>query len=180
MAKRELREAGLQQTELQILTPEPIVWQIGDKVYEQMPLRLDRLGAVMEEIVSIVLGSGRGAIFEQIVEAAGSGDKDAIGQVSAPMIAKTLVSIPSRLPKIVSLILPDAKEQHLKEHLNARVALAIVKAFIEQNEIGALIQDFFGLVTSVNVSMKVATKEMENLSESGDEDESKEPATEEA
>jgi hypothetical protein len=149
------------------------MWDIGGKLFEQKPLRIDRLSDVMEEITDIVLSQGRGAIFDRIIDAATAGadtEEDGsaskpVDQATMPIIVRMLVSIPKRLPKIVSMILPDAKEQYLRDHMNARQAVQIVKTFIEQNEIGALIQDFFGLVTSVNLSVSQATAEIEKEAE---------------
>jgi hypothetical protein len=166
---------------LRILSPEPVPWDIGGKLFMQSPLRIDQLGDVMEEIVDIVVGGGRGAILDQIVDAA-AGEKGAKGASippsTMPILIRTLVGVPKRLPKVVSLCLPGAKEQHLRDHLNARQAVAIIKTFIEQNEIGALIQDFFGLMTSVNLSVQQATEEIQ--AETGEEPESEEETTEEA
>lgn len=163
MAKKKgTEEQPTPRSELGALAPKPVVWNIGGKLFEQTPLRIDRLSDAMEEIVDIVLGSGRGAIFDQIVDAAAKSDKkDAAEMATTPVLVRTVVAIPRRLPKIVSMMLPDAQEKYLLEHMNARQALQIVKTFIEQNEIGALIQDFFGLVTSVNLSVQQATVEME-------------------
>ena len=152
--------------ELKTLAPDAVQWKIGNKVFEQKPLRIDHLSDVMEEVVDIVLGGGRGAIFDQIVDMAGKGDaKDVAGSAAMPIIVRTLVAVPRRLPKIVSMILPDAKEQYLRDNMNARQALQVVKTFIEQNEIGALIQDFFGLVQSATLSVQQATEEIETEEE---------------
>lgn len=167
---KEERQPGQQQTDLGILSPEPVDWVIGDKLFQQMPLRIDRLSDVLEKVVDIVIGSGRGAIFDQLIDAAGGGEGKMAGVATSPALARIIVAIPKSLPKIVSLILPNVTEKFLIEHLNARVAVAIVKTFIEQNEIGALLQDFFGLMTTVNVSMKEATAEMNELAASDTEE----------
>lgn len=185
MAKRkDTQQEGPQpQSELRVLSPEPVSWDIGGKLFEQRPLRIDRLSDVMEEIVDVVVGGGRGAILDQIVEAAAGGEDVSISTATMPILLRTLVGVPKRLPKVVSLILPEAKEQYLRDHLNARQAVAIIKTFIEQNEIGALIQDFFGLMTSVNLSVKQATAEMQaeaGVSEPDSEEETTEETTEEA
>ncbi len=150
-------------SELGTLAPKSVLWDIGDKVFEQKPLRLGLLSDVMEEITDIVLGTGQGAIFDQMVEAASKGEEqDIIGTATMPVLIRTVVSIPRRLPKIVALMLADGesgREEYMAEHLRPRLALQIVKTFIEQNEIGALIQDFFGLVSSVSQSVSQATAE---------------------
>ena len=167
MAKRKTKQTADQpaaQSELRKLAPKPVVWEIGDKLFEQTPLRIDRLSDVMEEITDIVLGPGRGAILDQIIDAAakgGEGEQETISQSAMPILVRTVVSIPKRLPKIVAMILVDANQQYLRDNMSARQAIQIVKTFIEQNEIGALIQDFFGLVSSINLSVDQATTEME-------------------
>lgn len=182
MAKRkDTQQKGPQsQSEVGILSPKPVPWDIGGKLFVQTPLRIDQLGDVMEEIVDVVVGGGRGAILDQIIDAAdGKGKGASIPTATMPILIRTLVGVPKRLPKIISLCLPGAKEQHLRDHLNARQAVAIIKTFIEQNEIGALIQDFFGLMTSVNLSVQQATEEIQ--AEAGvSEPESEEETTEQA
>ena len=56
-------------------------------------------------------------------------------------------------------------EELLEEELRPRMALAIVKAFIEQNEVGALLQDFFGLMGSLQSSLDTATEELAKTEE---------------
>ncbi len=177
MAKRNGKSAGGQKTspsELGTLAPKPVVWDIGGTLFEQKPLRIDRLSDVMEEITDIVLDQGRGVIFDRIIDAAAAateedeedgGVSNPVDQATMPIIIRMLVSIPKRLPKIVSMILLDVKEQYLRDHMSARQAIQIVKTFIEQNEIGALIQDFFGLVTSVKLSVNQATAEIKQEAE---------------
>ncbi len=150
-------------SELGTLAPKPVLWDIGGTVFEQKPLRLGPLSDVMEEITDIVMGQSQGAIFDQIVDAAAKGDdaKDMLDAATMPVLVRTVVSIPRRLPKIIAMLLPDADEEYLGEHLRPRMALQIVKTLIEQNEIGALIQDFFGLVSSVSQSVGQATEEAE-------------------
>lgn len=147
---------------MKVLSPPSIVWEIGSKTFEQKPLRIDRLSDVLEEILNVLLGSGRGAMLNQIIETVGQNDAgDRLGQLAVPILARTLVAIPKRLPKIVSLIIPEAKEQHLRDHMGVRQALKIVQAFVEQNEIGALIQDFFDLLASVRQSVEQAAADLQ-------------------
>lgn len=168
MAKKKgTEEQPTPRSELGALAPKPVVWDIGDKVFEQKPLRLEPLSDVMEEITDIVIGQGQGAIFDQIVDAAAKGDdaKDVLGPATMPVLVRTVVSIPRRLPKIIAMLLPDAKEEYLGAHLRPRMALQIIKTFIEQNEIGALIQDFFDLVSTATQSVNQATAETEEEAE---------------
>lgn len=146
-------------SELRTLVPKPVMWEIGDTLYEQKPLRIDKLSDVMEEITDIVLSQGSGKLFDQMLDAAQGDTQKTSEQGAMPILIRTMVSIPKRLPKIVSMLLTDAKERDLLERMSARQAVSIIKTFIEQNEIGALIQDFFGLMTSVNLSVTQATEE---------------------
>jgi len=150
-------------SDVKILSPQPVIWEIGNKTFEQKPLRIDRLGDVLEEILNVMLGSGRGAMLSQVIESVGQeGAGDRLGQLAVPILARTLVAIPKRLPKIVSLIIPDAKEPYLRDHLNVRQALKIVQTFVEQNEIGALVQDFFDLLASVRQSVELAAVDLQD------------------
>jgi hypothetical protein len=149
--------------DVRILSPQPIVWEIGGKVYEQKPLRIDVLGDVIQQIVDVVIDGGRGALIEQLVtrmelEAKLSG-VDATNIKSddlLPTMARIVGSIPRALPKIVAMIL-GADEKKMLEGLNARQAVQIIRVFIEQNEVAALIQDFFGLMTEMRQGLETAT-----------------------
>lgn len=148
--------------ELETLAPKPIPWVIGEKMFEQRPLRIQSLSDVMSEMVDIVVDEGRGVIFDQVLDAVAKGDaKDALTASAIPIMLRGLVAIPRRLPKLITMILEDVDEEFLNEHLRPRQAIQIIKAFVEQNEIGALIQDFFDLGSSLDLSVKQATAETE-------------------
>lgn len=145
-------------SELGTLSPKPVMWAFGGRAFEQRPLRISQLSDVLETIIDVVVSGGRGALLNEIVENSESG-----AELSMPALIRMMVGIPKHLPKIASMILVDAEddEDFFDEHMGARNGVAIIKTFVEQNEIGALIQDFFGLVQSVNLSVNQATEETE-------------------
>lgn len=179
MAKNREKVAPPKLTELEVLSPVAVEWVIGDRLFYQQPLNLKRLSAVMKEITDVLLSGGRGAILDQVMDAVGEGGlKGAARQTVMPVLVRTIVSIPEALPRICALILEKGDEKYLDAHLGGRQALAIIKTFIEQNEVGALLQDFFGLLGSLEVSLTTATTQLQTT-EDGDSS-SENPKTEEA
>ncbi len=153
-------------SELAVLSPDAVEWVIGGKLFFQQPLPLKRLSAVMKAITDVLLSGGRGVILDQIVDAVSEGGlAGPARQAVMPILVRTVVSVPESLPHICALILEKGDEKHLDAHLGGRQALAIIKTFIEQNEVGALLQDFFGLLGSLTGSLESATQE---LTEAGD------------
>lgn len=154
------------QTDIEVLSPKPVVWTIGGKDYEQRPLTIDRLGDVINELVDVVVSGGRGALLDQLVgqlelqaEAEKKGLEGAnIKQNSAtiPLIARIVASIPKALPRVVAMIL-DAKEAEMRKHLDMRTAIAIIRTFLVQNEVGAILADFFGLLSDLRMNVTDAT-----------------------
>lgn len=160
MAKQK-KAAETKLDELAVLSPDAVEWVIGDRLFFQQPLPLKRLSAVMKEITDLLLSGGRGAILDQVVDALGEGGlKGRVRQEVMPIIVRTVVSVPEALPRICAMILEQGDEKYLDAHLGGRQALAIVKTFIEQNEVGALLQDFFGLLGSLTGNLEMATKEL--------------------
>ncbi len=169
--------------EMATLSPSAINWEIGGKLFQQEPLTLKRLSAVMNEITDMLLSGGQGAILDQVVDSLSTDGKlaDSMKPSVMPIIVRTIVSMPETLPHICALILDESAEKHLDEHLRGRQAIAILKTFIEQNEVGALLQDFFGLMGSLQVSMAEATSELTTEEEAESTDSSSEnQKTEEA
>ncbi len=155
--------------ELAVMIEEEISWLVKDKLFIQRPLTLKRLSAVMKEIVDLLLAGGRGALLDQVVDAIGGDGKNKADPSIMPILIRTVVTVPEALPHICFLILEKGadkkKEAFLEEKLRPRMALAIVKAFIEQNEVGALLQDFFGLMGSLQGSLDTATEQLEETEE---------------
>ena len=161
--------AQAQVDELAVMSEQEIEWVIGDKLFIQRPLTLKRLSAVMKEIVDLLLAGGRGALLDKVVDAIGGDGKHTADASIMPILVRTVVTVPEALPHICFLILEKKadkkKEELLEEELRPRMALAIVKAFIEQNEVGALLQDFFGLMGSLQSSLDTATEELAETEE---------------
>ncbi len=159
-AEKAARPAQL--SEMATLSPDEVNWDIGDKLFQQRPLTLKRLSVVMNEIVDVLLGSGQGALLDQVVDTLSADGSLAskMKQAVMPVIVRTVVSVPGALPHICALILDESAEEYLDEHLRGRQAVAILKTFIEQNEVGALLQDFFGLMSSLQGSLTAATSEL--------------------
>lgn len=148
-----------QLSDMGTLSPDVVNWEIGEKLFVQRPLTLKRLSAVMNEITDMLLSGGQGALLDQVVDTMSADGKLAgkMKQAVMPVIVRTIVSMPEALPHICALILDEKAEKHLDDHLRGRQAVAILKTFIEQNEVGALLQDFFGLMNSLQGSMADAT-----------------------
>ena len=161
--------AQAQVDELAVMSEQEIEWVIGGNTFVQRPLTLKRLSAVMKEIVDLLLAGGRGALLDKVVDAIGGDGKHTADASIMPILVRTVVTVPEALPHICFLILEKGadkkKEALLEEELRPRMALAIVKAFIEQNEVGALLQDFFGLMGSLQSSLDTATEELAETEE---------------
>ena len=186
MAKKQAKtnvksKDGLAQLgEMAVLSPDAVTWEIGDRVFYQQPLNLKRLSNVMKEVVDVLLSGGRGALLDKVVDTL-SGEGELEGktrQAMMPVLIRTVVSVPESLPRICALIVEKGDEKFFNIHLRGRQALAIVKTFIEQNEVGALLQDFFGLMGSLQTSLETATAELKE--EATDDSPSGSPKTEEA
>lgn len=149
--------------DMETLVPEPVNWEIGGKLFEQRPLTLKRLSGVMNEIVDVLLSGNQNVLLDQVVDSLS--DEGEVGEslkkAVMPVLIRTIISMPEALPHVCALILDESAEEHLDEHLRGRQAIAILKTFIEQNEVGALLQDFFGLMGSLQTSVTEATAELE-------------------
>lgn len=158
-----------QKNDLGVLAGEGYKWTIEGRLFEQKPLKLRRLSAVMEEVIDTIIGQGRTALLDQLLDAVGDNDTipDAAKQTLTPVITRLIVQIPASLPKVCALILEHETkkvsdtETYLGDNMTAREGVAVLKLFIEQNEIGELIQDFFGLMGSVRGSLTEATENEE-------------------
>jgi len=157
MARRkktpESKEEQTPPNDVSVLSPQPVVWDIGGKEFEQEPLRIDRLGDVFEEIIDIVVGGGQAALFDQLT----GNNAEAI----MPILARVLAGVPKKLPKIVALALAVPKEEtYIRDHLRARMAVQIIRSFVVQNEVAALLQDFFELAQEMKMGVEETTKEL--------------------
>lgn len=144
-----------------VLSPEPVEWQIGDKTYEQMPLRIDKLSDVLQEIIDTVLASGRANLLGDLLNS-----KNVDMAAMAPMLLQILITIPKKLPKIVALCLDlPKKETVIRDGLKARQAIQIIRAFIVQNEIAELLEDFFGLMGDLGINQEPEKTPKEQIQE---------------
>ena len=141
-------------SDLEVLAPTPVVWTIGDQEFTQSPLPLSRLGEVLQIVVDELLKTGNiDMLFDtlgQQAEALTDGK-----EVKAPATGDTIrlalslaAGVPKALPRVVATIL-EADEDYMREHLGARTAIAVVRTFVQQNDVGALVNDFFGIVQEI-------------------------------
>lgn len=165
---------------MQVLSPEDVPWEIGGLTFYQRPLRLDLLGAAMQEIIDTVFEGGRAEILDQLIDTVGQSDTKAMvaRQQFTPALIRMLVGIPARLPRVIASCLGGADEEHLLIHLRGPMALKIVQTFVEQNEIGGLIEGFFGLIGSVTESVTEATAALAEETPETEPEEPEEPEEE--
>ena len=142
-------------SDLEVLAPTPVVWTIGDQEFTQSPLPLSRLGEVLQIVVDELLKTGN---IDMLFDTLGQQAADALTdgkEVKAPATGDTIrlalslaAGVPKALPRVVATIL-EADEDYMREHLGARTAIAVVRTFVQQNDVGALVNDFFGIVQEI-------------------------------
>lgn len=152
--------------DVRVLSPQPVLWEIGERVFEQTPLQIDRLGDVFEEIVDIVVGGGLAGVLDQLM--------DIQSADIMPVLARVVAGVPKKLPKIVALALDMPKdEKFIRTHVRARQAVQIIRTFVVQNEVAALLQDFFELAQELRTGVEEVTADLqETLPETEEEEES--------
>jgi len=142
-----------EQNDLQVLSPQAVKWDIGGQVFEQLPLPLEQLADVLEAVVDELLESGNLSVLENLV----AEGKESLGNVDGMRMGlRIAASLPRSLPKVAAVIL-GGDEDFFRKNLKMRVAVAIIRTFVVQNDIGPLVQDFFGLIGD----FKTATAEPE-------------------
>ncbi len=155
--------------DLKVLAPETVTWEIGDQTFKQEPATLDRLADIMDVIVDEVLASGKGDLLDKLMDTATTSAATASGEVAdVESAAKSLVSdrevltsfvriiatLPRAMPRIAAAIL-DAPEAYLKANLRPKEAFGILRTFIQQNDVGSIAQDFFGLFQELKGNLTV-------------------------
>ncbi len=144
--------------DLKVLAPETVNWEIGGKLFTQSPATLDQLADVMDVIVDEVLASGKGELLDKLMDTAtavGGGEKDEkdVADTAKSVIAdremlssfvRIIATLPRSMPRIAAAIL-GAPEDFLRTNLRPKEAFGILRIFIQQNDVGSIIQDFFGL-----------------------------------
>ncbi len=163
--------------DLQTMAPKPVIWTVGGQEFEQKPANLDKLADIMDVIVEEVLASGKGELLSKLIDSAsdaspsasdGEGAVDAAKKVAAGMdqemlvgFVRILATLPRAMPRISATIL-SADLDHFKEHLRMRTAVGILRTFVAQNDVGAIIQDFFGLYNDLKGVMPTTEEDTSN------------------
>ncbi len=159
--------------DLQTMAPKPVIWTVGKQDFEQKPANLDKLADIMDVIVEEVLASGKGDLLSKLVDSATNEEgtpeevakKAAAGMDQEMLVGfvRILATLPRAMPRIAATIL-SADVDHFKEHLRMRTAVGVLRTFVVQNDVGAIVQDFFGLYNDLKGVM--ATEEEEQPSQS--------------
>ncbi len=148
------------ENDLHTMAPKPVIWTVGKQDFEQKPVNLDQLADIMDVIVEEVLASGKGELLTKLLESVGDDDAvenadDVAKKVTSGMdqemlvaFVRILATLPRAMPRISSTILA-ADLAHFKEHLRMKEAVGILRTFVAQNDVGAIIQDFFGLYSDL-------------------------------
>lgn len=157
MAKRTALDS-----DLKVLAPESVTWEIGDKTCHQSPATLDQLADIMDVIVDEVLTSGKGELLDKLMataNAAGDGENPEKAGLEAISDRDTLTSfvriiatLPRAMPRISAAILGES-EDFLRANLRPKEAFGILRIFITQNDIGSIIRDFFALFSEMKASV---------------------------
>lgn len=145
--------------ELRTMAPRATTWKIGGQDFEQKAVNLDQLADIMDVIVEEVLASGKGDLLTKLLENVQDDDsadpaekaKKAAGAMDQEMLiafVRILATLPRAMPRIGAAIL-NADLAHFKEHLRMKEAVGILRTFVAQNDVGAIIQDFFGLYSDL-------------------------------
>lgn len=156
------RKATAADNDLKVLVPEVVVWQVGDQTFEQTPATLDRLADIMDVIVDEVLSSGNSDLLDKLMDTAtaGSNNKEdgeetdkglkaaaknlASDREMITGLVRIIATLPRALPRISAAIL-GAPEDYLRANLRPKEAFGILRTFIQQNDVGSIVQDFFAL-----------------------------------
>lgn len=155
--------------DLKVLAPETVTWEIGDQTFEQAPATLDRLADIMDVIVDEVLASGKGELLDKLMDTttaageAGEGDKskDAVETAKQSIVSdremlmsfvRIVATLPRALPRIAAAIL-DAPEDYLRANLRPKEASGILRVFVQQNDVGSIIRDFFALYRELKANL---------------------------
>lgn len=160
------------QNDLQTMAPKPVIWEVGGQEFEQRPANLDKLADIMDVIVEEVLASGKGELLSKLVDSAteaSDGDEEGMADTAKKLASgmdqemlvgfvRILATLPRAMPRISATIL-SADLDHFKEHLRMRTAVGVLRTFVAQNDVGAIIQDFFGLYNDLKGVMPTTEEE---------------------
>ena len=160
--------ATKKENDLKVLAPESVTWEIGGKTFQQSPTTLDQLADIMDVIVDEVLASGKGELLDRLMDtatAAGEGDnpekvaKESISdRETLTSFVRILATLPRAMPRITAKIL-DGSEDFFRANLRPKEAFGVLRTFITQNDVGSIIQDFFGLFNEMKSSVATETSD---------------------
>lgn len=162
-----MTKSKVAENDLKVLAPGTVTWVIGDQTFEQAPATLDRLADIMDVIVDEVLAGGKGELLDKLMDTAtavGESEESGKGAVEAAKqsiisdremlmgFVRIIATLPRALPRIAAVIL-DAPEDFLRTNLRPKEAVSILRVFVQQNDVGSIIQDFFGLFNELKVNL---------------------------
>ena len=175
MAK--VKVAGAEENDLKVLSPEVVVWRVGEREFKQTPATLDGLADIMDVIVDEVLSSGNSNLIDKLMSTAtadvgenGDEKKKDDSKEGLKAVARNLASdrelitglvrivatLPRAMPRITAAILESeegATEDYLRANLRPKEAFGMLRTFIKQNDVGSIIRDFFALTQEFKTEM---------------------------
>jgi hypothetical protein len=154
------------ENDLKVLAPATVTWEIGDLAFEQAPATLDRLADIMDVIVDEVLAGGKGDLLDKLMDTATAVGKDDSPEAAVEAaksgitsdremlmsFVRIIATLPRALPRIAAAIL-GAPEDYLRANLRPKEASGILRVFVQQNDVGSIIQDFFALFQELKASL---------------------------
>jgi hypothetical protein len=152
--------------DLKVLVPETVTWEISGQTFEQAPATLDRLADIMDVIVDEVLASGKGELLDKLMDTATAvgGDEKAekgVADAAKSVIAdremltsfvRIIATLPRSMPRIVAAIL-GAPEDFLRANLRPKEAFSVLRVFVQQNDVGSIVRDFFDLFNELKANL---------------------------
>ncbi len=160
--------------DLEVLAPESVTWEIGGESFQQSPATLDQLADIMDVIVDEVLASGKGELLDRLMDTAtataaatADGEGDSPEKVAKESISdretltsfvRIIATLPRAMPRITAKIL-DGSEDFFRANLRPKEAFGVLRTFITQNDVGSIIQDFFGLFNEMKSSVVTKTSD---------------------
>ena len=175
MAK--VKAGGTENNDLRVLSPEVVVWKIGEREFKQTPATLDALADIMDVIVDEVLSSGNSNLIDKLMNAANSdvgedgdekkkdGSEEGLKSVAKNLasdrelitgLIRIVATLPRAMPRIAAAILgteEEATEDYLRANLRPKEAFGMLRIFIKQNDVGSIVRDFFALAQEFKTEM---------------------------
>ena len=174
MAKAKV--AGTEDNDLKVLSPEIVVWKVGDREFKQTPATLDALADIMDVIVDEVLSSGNSNLIDKLMNTANAvsddddekkndGSEEGLKSVARNLasdrelitgLIRIVATLPRAMPRIAAAILDTeegATEDYLRANLRPKEAFGMLRIFIKQNDVGSIVRDFFALAQEFKTEM---------------------------